>query len=141
MEVPVAVRLPPGAVEAMRAHAAREAPRECCGMLVGLFRADRVRVDKVVAGRNLASTRDLYELAPEDFVSADAAAERRGLAVVGFYHSHPRGPGRLSQADRARAWPGHVYLLISPETRSSNGVSAWIQAPQGRWLTLVLLEG
>jgi proteasome lid subunit RPN8/RPN11 len=36
--------------------------------------------------------------------------------VVGFYHSHPRGPAAPSETDRDRAtWTGYVYAIVAPE--------------------------
>lgn len=120
------VRLPAGAADELSRHAAEEAPRECCGLLVGRTTGETCDVVYMKRGRNLAATHDLYELDPEDFVAADAEAEARGLSVVGFYHSHPRGPERLSHTDRSLAWSGYVYLLIGPQSLSGSGLRAWI---------------
>jgi proteasome lid subunit RPN8/RPN11 len=79
-------------------------------------------------------------LDPEDFVAADAAASGTGFEVIGFYHSHPRGPARLSQVDRAGSWPGYVYLLIFPETRSGSGISAWVQPTAGAPFLPVVID-
>lgn len=128
--------LPAGAADALARHAAEDAPREACGLLIGSVDGDTCTVVEVRRGRNTAASNDLYELDPEDFVAADAHAEARGLSVVGFYHSHPRGPERLSHIDEAKAWPGSVYLLIHPPTRSGSRLSAWI-APGFHGLTVV----
>ena len=129
---PDRVRLAAGLAEAMAGHALREAPRECCGVLIGRLEGGCARVEDVLPGTNIAASHDLYELAPEDFVRADAAAGDRGLEVLGFYHSHPRGPARLSHIDRARAWPRYIYLLIAPEIGSGSGFSAWLQPAEGQ---------
>lgn len=126
MELPGRVRLPAGAADMLDAHARAQSPREACGLLIGRFDGPLALVDALVPARNVSCGNDVYELAPEDFVAADAAAEARGLAVVGFYHSHPRGPRQMSAVDRARAWTRHVYLLIVPETLSGSELSAWI---------------
>jgi hypothetical protein len=47
------------------------------------------------------------------FVNAMVAAERRGLALVGFYHSHPDGLAMPSQTDiRQSYYPDAVHLII-----------------------------
>lgn len=114
----------------LAAHARREAPRECCGVLIGRIDA-AFHVMRAVPGRNLIASHELFELDPEDFVRADAEAEAEGLAVVGFYHSHPRGPERLSKVDRERAWPGYLQVLIVLQSGSGCGFSGWV-APSER---------
>ena len=44
------------------------------------------------------------------------------------------------QVDRARAWPGYIYLLIAPETGSASGFSAWINPQRTMRGMGVLLE-
>jgi proteasome lid subunit RPN8/RPN11 len=97
-------------------------------------------VERAIPCRNLVAAHDLYELDPEDFVRADALAEEAGLEVIGFYHSHPSGPDRLSQIDRERAWPGYVQLLIVPRIGSRCGFSAWWQATERAEFIPVSLE-
>ena len=136
-----ALALPPGARAALRAHADRESPRECCGILIGRIVSDRVQVEQVIPGVNLAPSHDLYLLDPEDFVRADTVASALGFTVVGFYHSHPRGPARLSRTDLAGAWPEYVYLLIFPPIGLQSGFSAWIPSTDGASFIPVTLEG
>ncbi|MFC6725709.1 Mov34/MPN/PAD-1 family protein, partial [Halobium palmae] len=70
-----------------------------------------------------------YELDPEAALEAIERVESSGRDVVGFYHSHPRGPLEPSATDRARAtWPGYVYCIVVPggeSGTSSEGVRAW----------------
>ena len=97
--------------DAVVAHAREEAPRECCGLLVG--RGSDV-VDAVRA-RNIAdepATRFLID--PEDHFAGRRSARARGLEVVGFYHSHPGSPPEPSERDIAEfSYPGHLYLIVS----------------------------
>ena len=134
------VRLAPEHAELLLAHARRDAPLECCGVLIGRIEGELATIEDVRPGRNLSAAHDLYELDPEDFVAADAAAEALGFSVLGFYHSHPRGPDRLSEVDRARAWPAYIYLLICPETRSGSAFSAWVQPASGQVFSPLALE-
>lgn len=94
---------------------------------------------RAVAGRNLIAAHDLYELDPEDFVRADSEADGEGLAVIGFYHSHPRGPERLSKIDRDRAWPGYLQVLVVPQSGSGCRFSAWVSpSEQAEFLPVTL---
>jgi 3-phosphoshikimate 1-carboxyvinyltransferase len=65
----------------------------------------------------------VLNIADEQGVSPSTVRKRLGhledvgvaaLDVVGFYHSHPRGPPRPSETDaRLAAWPGHSYVIVS----------------------------
>jgi proteasome lid subunit RPN8/RPN11 len=56
-----------------------------------------------------------------------------GLEVVGFYHSHPAGPARLSATDAARAsWPGASYLLVHLRPAEGHLSARW-DAEKGRF--------
>ena len=79
------VRIARRALAAIDVHARREAPRECCGLLVGA-------PDHVIHAeptRNLAVKATRYEIDPADHFRILRAARAKGLGVVGAYHSHP----------------------------------------------------
>lgn len=109
----------PGVVrEAIIAHAREEAPRECCGVLVGLPGAMTVAPSSVRVLRltNVAPGRDRYEIAPDEVFHVVQAAERDDQEIVGIYHSHPIGPAHPSRTDIALAfWPGAVSLICGLE--------------------------
>jgi proteasome lid subunit RPN8/RPN11 len=106
--VPLAV--PGSVVDFILAHAAGDAPREACGLLIG--RADEVR--RAVRARNLSPHDSRYEVAPEDHFAALHAARGDGLEVIGAYHSHPGSPAEPSDADRTAAFAGFVFVIASP---------------------------
>ncbi|WP_325064051.1 M67 family metallopeptidase [Halobacterium bonnevillei] len=59
-----------------------------------------------------------YELDAEATLAVFDEAAATGREVVGFYHSHPAGPARMSETDREQAsWPGYVYVLASLAAR------------------------
>jgi proteasome lid subunit RPN8/RPN11 len=96
-------------------------PEEACGFLLAARAAAanedgrRRSVARVLATRNRASG-DLerrYLIPSEDLARAEDAAEERGEAVVGFYHSHPDRPVRPSAPDHDHAWPWFTYLILS----------------------------
>lgn len=100
--------------EAILSHADDAAPAEAVGVLVG-ERADPDRVTRVERARNAAATPDSrYSLDPVEQLSLLESVEDAGEDVVGFYHSHPRGPAGPSATDEARAtWEGYVYAIAS----------------------------
>jgi len=104
----VACLLHTSALEAVLRHAERASPRECCGVLVG-------REDEILQGveaRNLSEDPNRYLLDPADHIAIRRDARAAGLAVVGFYHSHPHSAARPSATDQAEAaYPDHLYLI------------------------------
>jgi desampylase len=96
------------ALEAIRRHAEKASPRECCGVLVG--RDDEIL--QAIEARNLATDPNRYLLDPADHIAIRRTARASGLAVVGFYHSHPHSAARPSPTDQAEAsYPDHLYLI------------------------------
>jgi proteasome lid subunit RPN8/RPN11 len=113
------VKIRAAALEAIVAHARAARPAECCGVLVGA----EGRIEEAVAGRNIADRPTRYLLDPQDHITARRNARRRGLELVGFYHSHPHSAPVPSETDRAEAtYPDHLYLIVGfpadePEVR------------------------
>lgn len=89
---------------AVLAHAGREQPRECCGLLVRL--ADGVGY---WPARNRCPLPGQFELHPEDFADAEDAGE-----IVAVVHSHVHEGAAPSQADRLGCEAsGLPWLIVS----------------------------
>ena len=75
------------------------------------------RIDQAVAAHNLAgATATRYLIDPQDHIAARREARQRGLAVVGFYHSHPSSRAWPSSTDIAEAnYADAVYVIVSLE--------------------------
>ena len=95
----------------MLAHARAEAPRECCGLLVG----KRDAIVRSVRARNLDPKATRYLIDPQDHFAAIRSARAEGLEVIGAYHSHPTSPPVPSPTDVAEADGGaeFVYVIVS----------------------------
>lgn len=103
-------------------------PRECCGLMLGCANGNGVvRVEDVIQARNTNTDRahDRYELDGEDFVRADAQARARQLDVVGVWHTHPDHPARPSETDRAQAWDGWSYVILSVDAQGVQALRSW----------------
>ncbi len=95
--------------ETVIADARREAPRECCGVLLG--RGEMIL--EAVPVRNIAEAPDRFLLDPEQHIRIRREARARGLEVVGFYHSHPHSPPIPSPTDLAEAtYPECLYAIV-----------------------------
>jgi proteasome lid subunit RPN8/RPN11 len=82
-------------------------PHEACGLLVGPAPKDRhsIRITEahVVPNLNTERAHDRFVLDPRTFDQIDREIRKRGLEVVGIYHSHPDHPAEPSAFDLARA--------------------------------------
>jgi desampylase len=103
------VTLSPAAEVAILDHARRQAPDECCGLLIG--REDTI-VDAVPAANVADEPRRRYRIDPAEHFRVIRAARGRALDVVGAYHSHPRSTAVPSDTDRAEAFSDFVFLIV-----------------------------
>lgn len=91
------------------AEAARAHPSECCGILLG----DGETIGALQPARNVHPAPEThFEIDPRALLDAHRAAREEGPHVVGYYHSHPRGPAEPSSTDRAMAaGDGRVWAI------------------------------
>lgn len=113
-------------------HARRAAPEEACGVLAGETGDGDLRVTEVLPCRNADERpRYRYTIDPGDQMEAFRTIDQEGLDLVGFYHSHPRGPRRPSETDADRAsWSGYVYVIVSLEGDEPT-IGAWRYTDEG----------
>lgn len=95
-------------------HAQPGTPEEVVGILAGKHEASRdnaaegtaarSRVACVFPAENASETPESrYEIAPTEELELLERIDDAGLDVVGFYHSHPRGPSAPSATDAREA--------------------------------------
>lgn len=99
------------AIEAIVAEAAREAPREACGLLLG----EDGRIAEARACGNVALDPETrFEIDPQALIDAHRAERGGGPTLVGYFHSHPAGPPEPSAIDRAQAsGDGKVWAIAA----------------------------
>ena len=107
---PGTIRVAAGVLRQLAAHARRAAPRECCGLLVGTDQ----RIVECVATANLDPHLSRYQVDPAAHIALNRRLRGSGRAVVGVYHSHPRGGAEPSPTDVAEAfYPAFVHVIVS----------------------------
>jgi proteasome lid subunit RPN8/RPN11 len=102
------LRLPGAVREALIGHAQREAPNECCGLLIG----KGVHVNQIHPARNKVASQNRFQINPADHFTAIRKARAAGLDVLGAYHSHPNSPALPSASDLADASEGAPVMVI-----------------------------
>jgi proteasome lid subunit RPN8/RPN11 len=110
--------------EAIRSHAAKAYPHECCGALLGSRDEgieDAIPFDNVSPG-----DRDRrFLVSAADYRAAESRADRTGRALLGFYHSHPDHPAEPSAFDLAHAWPNLSYVILSVRDGRPGDMKSW----------------
>lgn len=130
------VRLPAGVREDVLAHARAEAPRECCGLLIGRG----LEIEGCVRAANLDDSPETrYLLDPAAHIAANRQLRRTGRQVIGSYHSHPRTPPVPSGTDLAEAYyPEFIWLIVSLAPPGDGQLAAW-RLEAGRAVPLELI--
>ncbi len=117
------LRIVRDAAEKVRENARASYPNECCGLLLG---KEGVVLEAVkVKNINTERAQDRYEIDPREFLMVEKEAAKRGLAVIGIYHSHPDHPAEPSEFDRTRAWPEYFYLIVGVRGGRETEVRCW----------------
>ena len=122
----------------IRAHAERDYPYECCGLLIGRFARD---VTKLVLetypisnAREEAAKRNRFLIRPEELLRGEQYAREKNLEVIGFYHSHPDDRAVPSQYDLEHAWPTYSYIVVSVVGARAEDLWSWeMQADRSRF--------
>jgi proteasome lid subunit RPN8/RPN11 len=106
------------------AEAARAAPAECCGLLLG----HEGRISVVQPAANVAAEPRLrFEIDPAALFAAHRAARGGGLQLIGYYHSHPVGHPRPSAADCEHAsGDDRIWAIVA-----GGNVAFWRDAEGG----------
>jgi proteasome lid subunit RPN8/RPN11 len=105
-------------------HARAEAPRECCGLLIG---TDTEILDSRRATNLAADPLRRYLIEPQGYLQAIRDARARGLQVVGAYHSHPRSTAVPSDTDAAEGFGNFVFVIAGLSVEPPE-LTAWAWA-------------
>lgn len=129
----------------IREHGERDYPFECCGLMLGRF-ADEGR--KTVSetypisnAREEEAKRNRFLIRPQELLEGEKHARKKGLDVVGFYHSHPDDRAVPSQYDLEHAWPTYSYIVVAVENGRAIDLRSWeMEADRSRFNPEEILE-
>ncbi|MBE2184073.1 MAG: M67 family metallopeptidase [Anaerolineae bacterium] len=116
----MAVHLPRGVAEQLKAAAKEVAPEEACGILTG----NGIIINGAIPIPNAAAFPErAYVLDPPSLLQAINHAQTTGQELLGFYHSHPKHDAQPSSLD-IREWhyPDLLMVIISP---AADKIAAW----------------
>lgn len=123
------ILIPAVHMRVIEAHGESTYPNEGAGFMLGRAAdASILSVEAVLPlenRREAEAQHDRYELAPRDFMWAELEAARRGLDLVGVFHSHPDHPAQPSEFDREHALPNFSYLITSVRGGRAADTRAW----------------
>jgi proteasome lid subunit RPN8/RPN11 len=119
-------------LRAIEAHGESTYPNEGAGFLLGRLEGDQLRIEGLLPIVNKWEADEQYHryvLTPADYARAELEAAKRGLDMVGVFHSHPDHPAEPSTFDRDWAMPNFSYFISSIVKGSAEVTYAWRLRP------------
>ncbi len=116
------------AYAALCAHLEAAYPNEGAGLLLGRAEGDERHVTAVLALPNRWDGAEQFHrflLTPKDILAGEQEAARRGLDVIGIFHSHPDHPAEPSGFDRDWALPWYLYTITRVVAGRVDHTRAW----------------
>ena len=140
------IQLPAQLWNEIVAHGERDYPYECCGLLIGTFSENSGKVCSEIYpisnAREEEAKRNRFLIRPEELLRGEQSAAKKGLDVVGFYHSHPDHPAVPSLYDLEHALPIYSYVLVSVMSGQGEDLRSWeMQSNRSRFDEEEILEG
>lgn len=123
-----------GVMATLLSEAAKAAPEECCGLLLGRGEL----VSEARPASNVAPDRlRHFEIDPMALFAAHKQARAGGLELLGYYHSHPEGHPVPSATDCEHAsGDARVWAIVAGEE-----IAFWRDGEGGFAAAEVQVEG
>ena len=125
----MAVRLTKALQAAIFSQMEASFPNEGGGFLLGKVQGEDTQIEVVIGVENVFETEEQYHryaMTPQNWAKMEDEADERGLALVGYYHSHPNHPAIPSIFDRDHALPNFIYIITSVMDGNSADQRAWL---------------
>jgi proteasome lid subunit RPN8/RPN11 len=115
-------------LDQIHAHGEEAYPGEGAGFMLGNANGDfRVvsAILKLPNAREESARHNRYLLTPQDVLRSEQEAAKRGLDVIGVFHSHPDHPNEPSEFDCDWAMPWFSYIITSVNAGRAAGSRSW----------------
>ncbi|MGH7865280.1 MAG: Mov34/MPN/PAD-1 family protein [Candidatus Binataceae bacterium] len=129
--------------DAIVAQAEREFPNECCGFIIGGGGIEEVRPITNIQNRKHVEdpklfprdARTAFLMEPKEHLLVLNEIDRRKLALLAVYHSHPDHDAYFSATDRAQAcsfdpsepdYPATAYIVVSVKSAKFQRAAAFV---------------
>lgn len=111
----------------MGRHAQETYPYECCGFMLGKETDKGAVIYDIIPASNThnGEKRRRFLISPKEYMEAEREALKKGLDLIGVYHSHPDHPAIPSEEDRRHALPGFHYPIISVMDGEVRQIRSW----------------
>ncbi len=123
------LNIPAALLQAIQAHGEAAYPNEGAGLLLGTVEAEQKTLAAILPIPNQWESEEQYHrflITPEDMLRGETEAARRGLDVVGIFHSHPDHVAVPSGFDRDWALPWYSYIITSVEKAKAVDTRSWL---------------
>ena len=116
--------VPSQLIEEINAHVEKAYPEEGAGFLIG--EEGQVREIIVLSNaREDGARHNRFLFTPEDYLKAELLADKRGLSLIGVFHSHPDCPNIPSEYDREWAQPFFSYIITRVDQGKAVNSRSW----------------
>ncbi len=122
------LRLSEKILSAIQGNGAAAYPEEGAGLLLGQANNDQREVVAILEmpnAREDPARHNRYLITAKDMLHGEQEAMRRGLDVLGVFHSHPDHPNRPSEFDREWAMPWYSYVITSVQAGKAIESRSW----------------
>jgi proteasome lid subunit RPN8/RPN11 len=109
-------------------HGEAAYPEEGAGLLLGQEAEGKREVFDILPltnSREDTARHNRYLITAEDMLAGEMEAIKRGVDIVGVFHSHPDHPNRPSEFDRDWALPWYSYIITSIQQGQQAGSRSW----------------
>ena len=114
-------------IQSIKDLAKKSYPNECCGLLIGVNTAEKKVMEvRPVRNWNAERSHDRYVIERKEFEKVDKEAVKKGLQIIGVYHSHPDHPAIPSAYDAEHACSWFSYIIVAVENGVPTDVRSWI---------------